>query len=203
MAHPNTNDQTPVFLQIEPNWAGDVRLTQRWWTDITMANSGTEQRARRREKPLYDFMFRYNALQTGTFSARHMSMIKELGAPIVLPIWSHRFDFLSEAADVVTLDVTSGIKLSKTPFQVGQYAYFVDPGGVYTSTFRLITAISDTGTITCEAGTVSYPSGGSVQPYQVGDFVYPALIGIRKESAFTVERHRVTLTDEIMDFSQL
>jgi hypothetical protein len=131
-----------------------------------------------------------------------MSMIKELGAPIVVPIWPHRFDFLSEAANVVTLDVTSGIDLRKTAFQVGQYAYFEDPGGVYGATFRVIESMT-AGTITCAAAPVAWPSGGSVQPYQVGDFVYPALFGLRRESSFSVDRKRVNETDEIMEFDQL
>jgi len=202
MSLSDSTNTIPKFLEIHPDWLEDIRLTQQWWTDISLAWSGAEQRARRRELPTYQFIYRYNAMNLGTFSARHMAQIQEMGAPIVVPIWTHRFDFVSETANIVTVDAKNR-QLTKAPFRVGQYAYFEDPAGVLLNTFRVITAIDDTNEkISFEAAPVAFPSGESVQAYSAA-YVYPALLGVRNESTFQISRQRVNLTDEVLDFAQL
>ena len=173
MAWPDSTNQSHVFVDDPPDWARDVRVIQSWKTDILTAFSGAEQRARRRSEPLYEQSFETIELAQ-PFTVIRKRMLEEASAPIVVPLWSRWQDFVSLVSDVLTLDSD----LTKSPFRVGSYVYFVESGK--TSVFREITAKSGA-TVTLVTGNAAYPD---ITPptYTTAADVYPCIVGMRLEN---------------------
>ena len=173
MAWPDSTNQSHVFVDDPPDWAKDVRVYMKFRTDVAMAFSGAEQRARRRNEPLYEQAFETEELAQ-PFTVLRKRILEEVSAPIVVPLWSRWQTFVSLISDVLTLD----IDLTKSPFRVGSYAYFVESGK--TSVFRSITAKSGA-TITLTTGNAAYPDI-SPPTYTTACSVYPCIVGIREEN---------------------
>lgn len=185
MAWSDSISATPVFVDSEPDWSQDVKVIQKWSTDVQSAFSGAEQRARRRVAPRWETIFEVR-LQPLPFSVIRSRMQAELQAPVVVPIWT-RYEGLSGiASNVATLDAA----ITKSPFKVGSYAYFVESGK--TSVFRRITA-KGTSTITLASGNAAWPD---ITPptYTSAAIVYPCILGLRDSMGadFYAIRHDAT-----------
>jgi hypothetical protein len=185
MAWPSSVNQTHVFVDDPPDWAKDVVSIQVWRTDILTAFSGAEQRARRRNEPRYDIMFETEELDQ-SFTVIRSRMLKEMGAPVVVPIWTRPQTFVSLVADVLTLDVD----LTKSPFRIGSYVYFVESGK--TSVFREIEDKSGA-TVDLVTGNAAYPN---ITPptYTTAAKVYPCIVGIRSDNVADFQAVRTEVT---------
>lgn len=170
----NTTDATPAFITVEPDWSLPVRMWVTFKTSVQRSRNGVEQRNSDRSNPLYAIGYGRNH-SASEWPARKVSLMAELSAAVVVPIWVRGDGFVSEVSNVVTLDVTT----VRSPFKVGSYAYFVEVGK--TSVFRLITAVSGL-TITLASGNAAYPDI-AVPTYSSAADVYPCIVGLRKDNS--------------------
>jgi hypothetical protein len=174
MAIPDTTTEAAVFLIDEPDFSREIEFTMQFVTDISSSHSDVEQRAKRRLSPKYQIAFTIGPLDSDGWPMRKSRMIRELGAPVVVPIWIRPVGFTSEASDVVTVDTN----ISKREFRVGSYALFREAG--LSTVFRKITAIGAT-TITCETGNAAFPDI-TVPSYTSAAEVFPCILGLRNDN---------------------
>jgi len=195
MSFLDSSNVGPVFIQDAPDFNKTMTVVTDFRTTSFVARGGDEQRARRRQRPRYSINYILTALDLAAFTLRRANSLRELQAPVVIPIWTHPYT-LSSMTTVNTAEFLIG--LSSKKFKVGSYAYFVQAGKV--STFRLITAVNST-SLTLHA-TTAYPTG-AIPAFTVGAQVHPCILGRRTEDSTSFSFSRVNQTDESLYAEEL
>jgi len=188
MAFPDSSSLAPVFIDSEPDWGQPISVLTQHFTDIQSAREGSEQRARRRVRPRYSISFIVPGLATLDYSIRKAKALKEVGRPVVVPIWTAWLALSS----MTTVDRAAlGVTLALKKFKAASWAYFVQAGKV--STFRRITAVGSN-FIDLHA-TDAFPVP-PIPAFTAGAAVYPCVLGRRAENSCPFIHQRVNLTDE-------
>lgn len=179
---------TPRFIEAQPDWSKPVQVVATYRTSIAEARGEGRQRARWRQQPRYAISYQVTALTVAEFAARRATILGELAAPVVVPIWTDEHELSGMAGHVATLTAS----VVKKKFKAGSYAYFVQTGLV--STFRRIVSISGS-TVTFAAATV--PS------FTAGATVYPCILGKRPKDGAGFTLHLVDNSDEAISIEEL
>ena len=192
---PNSTTTTPAFIHVEPDWSVTMTSLQKWRTHITTSWDGTEQRASRRNRALFDLQFTTGAWTEAEWPARRAALLSEFEGPVVVPNWPFADLVVSIVDDVVTLDRTT----LESAFKAGGYVYFVSDG--LPSCFRRITARAGA-TLTLASGLAAYPA---ITPpaYGAGTLAFPCITGIRKENRGEWEHRQLDATAEIIRVEEL
>lgn len=193
------NDSTvlsPVFIDSECDWGKPVLVIARHRTDIQTMREGSEQRARRRARPRYATSFMLSGLPTLDFAQRRAKALKELGRPVVVPIWPAPLTLVSMPnADQASFNPTT---LALKKFKVGSWAYFVQTGNV--STFRKITGIGSTFLDLHATDAFPVPP---IPAFTAGALVYPCVLGRRFDNAAAFEAQRLNVSNEEVSVEEL
>jgi hypothetical protein len=195
MAILDTTTAAAVFLIDEPDFSREIEFSMQFVTDISSSHSDVEQRSKRRLSPKYEIAFSIGPLDSDGWPMRKSRMIRELGAPVVVPVWIRPVGFTSEAADVVTVDTN----IAKREFRVGGYALFREAG--LATVFRKITAIGAT-TITCVTGNAAFPVV-AVPAYTGAAEVFPCILGLRSDNEGETVNRNPRKTRENVRIKQL
>lgn len=196
MAYPDSTNVTPVFLELSPDWGKPISLVTTFKTGILVSREAGEQRARERTHPRYGFTFSRSGADPVEYSVQKARALKSLGAPVVLPIWTHPHGLVSKPS---THTAQLSRNLALRPFKVGSWAYLTQTG--LRATFRLITAIVGD-TLTFHATSV-YPAG-EVPDYTGGTaLVYPCILGIRTDNTFRFKARKLEASDYQIGIEEL
>lgn len=197
MSFPDTTNQTPRFIEDSPDFSKPINLDQVWVTEIMVARNGGEQRASRRFQPLYRLGYATGALSPAEFTLRRARSIREIGAPVVVPIWVNPISISSIAANQFDPSI-GGLSPYQRKFKINGYCYFVETGKV--STFRLITGVTS-GTVNLHATIGSPPP--TFPTFTTAAVVYPCIFGTRTNNGIAFDLVRVDSTDETFSIEEL
>lgn len=184
-------------------------------TSIYGSRDGTEQRAKRRGKPLLSLAFTVSGFTIGEFAIRSVRGRSELLAPIVVPIWPCYVTLLTMGTtNQARFDVgVNPDKFNVNKFKVGSWAYFVESGK--TSVFRQVTSVVPAyesggeivyGYIDLQSGNGKSGWAGTstaVPSYAAGAKVYPCIVGMRKGNEIVFNNETIDQNSEMISVEEL
>jgi hypothetical protein len=178
------------FLEDEPDWGQDVLLTLNFFTLIFGARNSAEQRARKRFLARFDLGYTLTGLDIGDYSTRRADSMRELGGPIVVPLWPLETT-LTTFVDASTITIPS-----VRGFKVNSFAYFTQDG--LPSAFCRIVSVGDNIGLDL---TQSFPI--ALPAYTAGALVYPCVIGMHGQNSAAFIHHSINNSDQTVSVSEL
>lgn len=193
-----TNESDNLYWEQQPDWGKPVTFLPKFITAIAVAHSGAEQRARRRNASRREFAFVLDGQDRSTFPARKARIIKELGLPIVIPLWNLPFAITSTGGagpDRYTITPPAGVtSLDETDFRRNGIVYFTQTGK--TPCFHRIINWKYLSDLTFQINTTPLYPAVSFQVFGTTATVYPCIRGVRLENKAELALHRFDETEE-------
>jgi hypothetical protein len=197
MSFPDSQNVAPVFIEDAPDYGLLITVEMAFETAITVARESGEQRAMKRMAPLVSHAYKRSALGAAEFSRQKANLIEQVGAPIVIPVWTDGLP-LSSMPTIDSANMGGAAVLDTEKFKVGSWAYMVQAGKV--STFRKILSMA-AGVITFTALDI-YPVTG-VTNFTAGATVYPCILGMHSQDSAALIANKVEESDQVIGIEEL
>ncbi len=152
---PSTNNTPPVFITERPDWNKQVLVDRATVTSIFSSGNATEQRQRRRQKSKLGISYNIEALSPPEAFAREISILQELQAPVIIPLWPYSHAIVSVAGQVINL----GEDISYYPFRVGGWCM---TNYLNADLFWPITGVDFTNGLITVTGSLPVLTGGTI-----------------------------------------
>jgi hypothetical protein len=156
----------PVLFLIAPDWAGGVRRTLGWRTDVLVARDGSEQRRRLRTAPLETLTYSLMVLDEAEATALHGAIANAEDLRVEIPRWE------DEVLVMVPLAVGATALTVQWPVEgrhiaAGQRCVlFIEDGA---SEVVVVQAAAGTSvTLTAPGTALAWPAGARLAPLVVG-----------------------------------
>jgi hypothetical protein len=186
----------PVFLDTPPDWLKPVSVVTRWDTAIQVNREGGEQRANIMARPKLGLTYSRSALRPQQFAINRAKAMKEVGAAVVVPVWTEYGAADSFAANSVTLTAT----ITSLKFKIGSWIYVTQ---VANACFRKIASVA-AATISLSSSAADFsPVGFNWSLFTSGARVYPCVLGMRADNSYRYSLNRVDRSDAFVTVEEL
>jgi hypothetical protein len=168
---PSTENLDPIFITERPDWGQSVLIDRMAATQVFVSHDGTEQRQRRLTTSKLDTTYTVDALQPADAFARELSILDELQAPVVMPVWPYSIPVTAQAGNVLTV----GDQVAFYPFRLGGWVFVEDDNGE--AFYPLASVDGDANQLTLGGGVPQFSNATA----------YPCVFGIRKDGSATIK----------------
>lgn len=187
---------TPVFIDWQPDWSKRVSLVTKWKTLIKPNREAGEQRARISNSPRLSLVYAVGAMKPLSFSIRRAMAMQQLGATVVVPVWTEYM----VASSFATNSVTATAAITSLKFKVGSWIYVIQGAN---ACFRKITSVATPTINLSSGGSDIYPTTFTWAVFSAGARVYPCILGSRNGNAYGFKNNRVDRKDHLIEVEEL
>lgn len=192
---PQTDTTAPVFISERPDYGQQILIDRTYQTQIFQAQDATEQRAQQRIFSKIGIQYHIAALTPPEAFAREIAILKELAAPVVIPLWPYSWPINAQSGVTLTVPALPGNVLASIfkgalPFRPGGWVFIEDDEGE--AFYPLVSVNGATGAVVLS---------GSV-PTFVNGIIRPCIIGTRRDGGAELNTFH-TDTDETISVDEL
>lgn len=158
-----------------PDWGEAYSFGLEFVTNVTATKDGSEQRARRRNKPRYRITYSITGIKVAKLSVYRARFMRLVSRPVSVPIWHVSETLNGILGDQISLTTGNGLFVKQSPFKAGGLIYFTHP--TFGDCWRRIVSTQGETVINLKPGNAEFPNA-PMPAYPAGTRAYPVIDGL-------------------------